>query len=169
PSTTLFRSFAGRNRRLSLRAGREWEYRDRRSGLHVRGNGREDGNRSGNTFRRPRIPAGRDRRRTPLRFRPACGAAAGFHPCNHRPDRSNRMTLIGTRMIREDKTARQIFEEVMANPARAKFGFGRKLAIVNVDVQNAYTRIDEFKTAYETDPRQIEYINTLSDLARSRN
>ncbi|MBM0170614.1 isochorismatase family protein [Altererythrobacter sp. C41] len=79
------------------------------------------------------------------------------------------MTLIGTRMIREDKTARQIFEEVMANPARAKFGFGRKLAIVNVDVQNAYTRIDEFKTAYETDPRQIEYINTLSDLARSRN
>lgn len=79
------------------------------------------------------------------------------------------MTLIGTRMIREDKTARQIFEEVMANPARAKFGFGRKLAIVNVDVQNAYTRIDEFKTAYETDPRQIEYINILSDLARSRN
>lgn len=78
------------------------------------------------------------------------------------------MTLIGTRMIHEDKTARQIFEEVMANPARAKFGFGRKLAIVNVDVQNAYTRIDEFKTAYETDPRQIEYINTLSDLARSR-
>jgi len=79
------------------------------------------------------------------------------------------MTLIGTRMIREDKTARQIFEELIANPARAKFGFGRKLAIVNVDVQNAYTRIDEFKTAYETDPRQIEYINTLSDLARSRN
>ena len=41
--------------------------------------------------------------------------------------------IVGTRMIREDKTARQIFEEVMANPARAKFGFGEKLAVVNVD------------------------------------
>lgn len=76
------------------------------------------------------------------------------------------MTIVGTRMVRDDRTARQIFEEVMANPARAKFGFGERLAIVNVDVQNAYTRIDEFKTAYETDPRQIEYINHISDLAR---
>jgi hypothetical protein len=47
------------------------------------------------------------------------------------------MTIIGTRMIREDKTARQIFEEVMANPARSKFGFGEKVAIVNIDFQNA--------------------------------
>ena len=28
------------------------------------------------------------------------------------------MTIVGTRMVREDKTARQLFEEVMANPAR---------------------------------------------------
>ena len=76
--------------------------------------------------------------------------------------------IIGTRMVEDDRTARQIFEEVMANPARTKFGFGKKLAIVNVDFQNAYTRIDEFKTAYETDPRQIEYTNTLSRLARER-
>lgn len=76
--------------------------------------------------------------------------------------------IVGTRMVREDKTARQLFEEVMANPSRAKFGFGNKLAIVNVDFQNAYTRIDEFKTAYETDPRQIDYVNTISDLARDR-
>lgn len=75
---------------------------------------------------------------------------------------------IGTHMVRDDRTARQIFEDVMANPARAKFGFGEKLAIVNVDFQNAYTRIDEFKTAYETDPRQIEYTNTISRLARER-
>ena len=73
---------------------------------------------------------------------------------------------IGTRMVSDGKTARQLFEEVTANPARAKFGFGEKLAIVNVDFQNAYTRIDEFKTAYETDPRQIEYTNTISRLAR---
>ena len=78
------------------------------------------------------------------------------------------MTLVGTKMVCEDKTARQLFEAVMANPARAKFGFGKKLAIVNVDFQNAYTRIDEFKTAYETDPRQIDYTNIISRLARAK-
>jgi maleamate amidohydrolase len=76
--------------------------------------------------------------------------------------------MLGTKMIREDKTARQLFEEVMANSARKKFGFGKKLAIVNVDFQQAYTRIDLFKTAYETDPRQIEYVNTISRLARRK-
>lgn len=75
---------------------------------------------------------------------------------------------IGTKMICEDKTARQLFEEVMANPARKKFGIGEKLAIVNVDVQQAYTRLDMFKTSYETDPRQIEHINMISRLARER-
>ncbi|RED16767.1 isochorismatase family protein [Parasphingopyxis lamellibrachiae] len=74
----------------------------------------------------------------------------------------------GTRMICEDKTARQLFNEVMANPARKKFGFGEKLAIVNVDVQQAYTRLDMFKTSYETDPQQIDHINTISRLARER-
>ena len=78
------------------------------------------------------------------------------------------MTLIGTQMVSDGKTARQIFEEVMANPARNKFGFGEKLAIVNVDFQQAYTRTDMFKTAYETDPRQIEYANTISRLAREK-
>lgn len=73
---------------------------------------------------------------------------------------------VGTKMVSDGRTAKQIFEDVMANPARARFGFGEKLAIVNVDFQNAYTRIDEFKTAYETDPRQIEYVNTISCLAR---
>jgi len=71
-------------------------------------------------------------------------------------------------MVEDTRTARQIFEEVMANPARRKFGFGEKLAIVNVDVQQAYTRTDLFKTAYETNPRQIEYINTISALARAK-
>lgn len=74
--------------------------------------------------------------------------------------------IVGTRMVCDGKTARQMFEEVMSNPSRNKFGFGEKAAIVNIDVQNAYTRLDEFKTAYETDPRQIEHINTISRLAR---
>lgn len=75
---------------------------------------------------------------------------------------------IGTKMIEDGKTARELFEAVMANPARRKFGFGAKLAIVNVDVQQAYTRTDLFKTAYETDPQQIHHINTISRLARAK-
>ena len=67
-----------------------------------------------------------------------------------------------------DKTARQIWAEVKANPGRARFGFGARWAIVNIDFQCAYTRVDEFKTAYETDPRQIEYVNGLSALARAK-
>ena len=78
------------------------------------------------------------------------------------------MSLIGTRMVSDGKTARQIFEEVMANPARKKFGFGSRLAVVNVDFQQAYTDISAYATAYETDPRQIEYTNTISRLARER-
>ena len=76
--------------------------------------------------------------------------------------------LVGTRMMSDTRTARQIFDDVMTNPARAKFGFGARLAIVNVDFQRAYTDVDAFKTAYETDPRQIEYVNTISALARAR-
>ena len=66
------------------------------------------------------------------------------------------------------KTAREIFEEVRANPARARFGFGDKLAVVNVDPQKAYTRPDLFKTAYVTDPEQMHHINRLSTMARER-
>jgi nicotinamidase-related amidase len=78
------------------------------------------------------------------------------------------MTLVGTKMVCDNRTARQIFEEVMANPARRKFGFGERLAVVNVDFQQAYTRTDMFSTAYETDPLQIDHVNRISALARSR-
>lgn len=72
-------------------------------------------------------------------------------------------------MILSDKTARQIFEEVRANPARARFGFGGKLAIVNVDPQKSYTRPDLFpKTGYITDPRQMEHIDGISKAARAK-
>lgn len=66
-----------------------------------------------------------------------------------------------------DKTAREIYQEVKSNPARAKFGFGNKAALVNVDPQKAYTSVGEFKNAYETDPRQMEYINDLSKKFRA--
>ena len=74
--------------------------------------------------------------------------------------------ILGTRMIRDDRPARALFEEVMARPVRAKFGFGERLAVVNIDLQCAYTDIARFRTAYETDPAQLEYINRLSALAR---
>ena len=64
-------------------------------------------------------------------------------------------------------TARQYWEQVKANPNRAKFGFGARPAIVNIDVQRAYTDLAAFKTAYETDPRQIEHINALSARVRA--
>ncbi|GBF56371.1 maleamate amidohydrolase [Candidatus Phycosocius bacilliformis] len=71
-------------------------------------------------------------------------------------------------MVREDLTARQMFERVRANPNRARFGFGERLAVVNIDFQQAYTRPDLFpNTAYVTDPRQIEHTNRISALARA--
>jgi maleamate amidohydrolase len=69
-------------------------------------------------------------------------------------------------METSNKSARELFRDVQANPNRRRFGFGRKPALVNVDLQNAYTRPQEFATAYETDPRQIEYVNALARLFR---
>jgi nicotinamidase-related amidase len=66
-----------------------------------------------------------------------------------------------------NKTAKEIYQEVKANPARKRFGFGEKAILVNIDPQKAYTRTDLFKTAYETDPRQMEYINTLAKKFRA--
>ena len=65
-------------------------------------------------------------------------------------------------METSNKTAREIWADVQANPNRARFGYGRKAALVNIDLQKAYTAVGEFKTAYETDPRQIEYVNQLA-------
>lgn len=65
------------------------------------------------------------------------------------------------------KTARELYLEVKANPARKRFGFGSKALLVNVDPQKAYTRTDLFKTAYETDPRQMDYINQLASRFRA--
>ena len=71
-------------------------------------------------------------------------------------------------MVLSDKTAREIFEDIRANPARKRFGFGKRMAIVNVDPQKAYTRPDLFKTSYVTDPRQMEHINNISKATRAK-
>lgn len=65
-------------------------------------------------------------------------------------------------MQTSNKTAREIYLDLKANPTRNRFGFGQKAALVNIDPQKAYTRTDLFATAYETDPRQLEYIDTLA-------
>lgn len=75
-------------------------------------------------------------------------------------------TVQPAQMETTQKTAKMIFHDVMSNPARKRFGFGKKAAIVNVDLQKAYTS-GEFKTSYMTDPKQIDYVNELSMLARS--
>jgi maleamate amidohydrolase len=65
-------------------------------------------------------------------------------------------------------TSRQLYAAVKANPTRKRFGFGRKPALINIDLQKAYTCVGEFATAYETDPRQLEHVNTLAAEFRAR-
>jgi len=60
------------------------------------------------------------------------------------------------------KSARQLYEEVKKNPTRKRFGFGTRPALINIDMQKAYTCVGEFVTAYETDPKQTDYVNRLA-------
>lgn len=64
-------------------------------------------------------------------------------------------------------TARQMFENLIAKPARPRYGFGKRPMLINVDLQCAYTQPDIYKTAYETDPRQTEYVNRLASRNRA--
>ena len=71
-------------------------------------------------------------------------------------------------MESSDLTAREIYAQVKNNPTRARFGFGKKGVLVNVDLQKVYTRTDLFKTAYETDPNQLDYVNQLAATFREQ-
>ena len=71
-------------------------------------------------------------------------------------------------MEHSSKTARELYEGLKKNPTRPPFRLGKRPALINVDLQNAYTRVDEFATAYETDPRQIEYVNELARTMRAK-
>jgi hypothetical protein len=46
-----------------------------------------------------------------------------------------------------DKSARQLYAEIKANPTRKRFGFGKVPALINIDLQKAYTCVGEFTTA----------------------
>lgn len=71
-------------------------------------------------------------------------------------------------METSDLSPRQYWAQIKANPARTKFGFGRRAALINIDLQRAYTDLASFKTAYQTDPRQLPLIDELAALTRSR-
>lgn len=71
-------------------------------------------------------------------------------------------------MEHSNKTARELYLEVKANPTRRRFGFGAKPALINIDLQKAYTAVGEFVTAYQTDPQQLQYVNELAELFRAK-
>ncbi len=71
------------------------------------------------------------------------------------------------RMQSSNLTPREYWSQVKADPQRARFGFGSKAALINIDLQRAYTDLTTFRTAYQTDPRQLEYINALAELTRA--
>ena len=70
-------------------------------------------------------------------------------------------------METSQKTAREIYLDLKSTLSRKRFGFGEKSILVNVDLQKAYTRPDLFKTAYETDPKQLIYVNELAEKFRN--
>jgi nicotinamidase-related amidase len=67
------------------------------------------------------------------------------------------------------QTARELYHALKAAPPRRPFGFGARPALLNVDVQHAYTRPAQYRTAYETDPEQIGYIDRLAAAFRAQN
>jgi nicotinamidase-related amidase len=66
-----------------------------------------------------------------------------------------------------NKTAREMFTELRATPGRARYTFGRRPALINVDLQKAYTLPDEFITAYAGDAHQFDHVNALAAACRA--
>lgn len=70
-------------------------------------------------------------------------------------------------MITSDASARQMYEAIRAKPPKPRYGVGKRVALVNVDPQRAYTDLAAFPvSAYETDPKQLQYINELAAICR---
>jgi len=56
-------------------------------------------------------------------------------------------------MTLSDLTPREYWAQIKANPGRAKFGFGIRAALINVDPKRACTDVDTFATAHRTHSR----------------
>lgn len=65
-------------------------------------------------------------------------------------------------------TARELYADLRRNPRRKPFGFGKRSALINVDLQNAYTRTEMYATAYSGHPDQIPLINRLAAAHRAQ-
>ncbi|SFC62582.1 isochorismatase family protein [Tropicimonas isoalkanivorans] len=65
-----------------------------------------------------------------------------------------------------DKTSKQIFFEYKANPRVPERGLGKRIALINVDLQRRYTDTETFPTAYAGHPRQFEATNALARAVR---
>jgi maleamate amidohydrolase len=71
-------------------------------------------------------------------------------------------------VILSNASARELYQALQAKPPKPRFGLGRRVALVNVDLQRAYTDVEAFPaTAYETDPDQTRYVNQLAAVCRS--
>ena len=62
-------------------------------------------------------------------------------------------------MESSSKTAREIYQDVISNPARKRFGFGDKAALVNIDPQKAYTRSGK---KFASIPYSLEMNDTIA-------
>jgi len=62
-----------------------------------------------------------------------------------------------------------MFAELQAVAGRSRYALGRRPALINVDLQKAYTLPNEFVTAYDGDPQQFAYVNALAAACRARN
>ncbi|MGE0310544.1 MAG: isochorismatase family protein [Lautropia sp.] len=75
-------------------------------------------------------------------------------------------------MQESNKTARELYADLKATvgtpAARKRFGFGRMPALINIDLQKAYTCVGEYPTAYQTDPKQLQHVNALAEAFRAR-
>jgi maleamate amidohydrolase len=71
-------------------------------------------------------------------------------------------------LITSQATARELYQAIQAKPPKPRFGVGQRVALVNIDLQRAYTDLQAFPvSAYETDPGQLAYVNQLAAACRA--
>lgn len=70
-------------------------------------------------------------------------------------------------MQASSSTAKEMYEALRRAPRRRPFGFGARSALVNVDLQNAYTAVGVYPSAYASHPDQLAHVNALAGLHRA--
>ncbi|MDI6029164.1 isochorismatase family protein [Corticibacterium sp. UT-5YL-CI-8] len=70
-------------------------------------------------------------------------------------------------MLTSTKTMREIFKDYQSAPKLPNFGIGKRVALLNVDLQRRYTDTATFTSAYEADPEQLSLVNELSTAVRA--